>query len=82
MSEWALRGGNTSESDEREEIRRRTAEELADVYVDWCGPYKMLASEYGVQGVPTVVPFADGRLAERLVGVRDEDALKRLVEHG
>jgi thioredoxin 1 len=39
-----------------------------------------LASEYGVRGVPTLVLFADGDVAERVVGVQDEDRLADLIE--
>jgi len=38
-----------------------------------------LAAEYGVRGVPTMALFADGEMAERLVGLRDEDTLRRLI---
>ena len=63
-----------------ERVARETDAAVAKVDVD---AHQRLADEYGVQGVPTMVLFADGRPAERLVGVRDEDSLKRLVEqHG
>jgi len=39
-----------------------------------------LASEEGVRGVPTLEFYADGEPAERLVGVRDESALRDVVE--
>ena len=39
-----------------------------------------LAAEYGVRGVPTMALFADGEMTERLVGLRDEDTLRRLIE--
>jgi thioredoxin 1 len=39
-----------------------------------------LAAEYGVRGVPTLVLFADGDPAERLVGMQDESRLRSVVE--
>ena len=60
-----------------ERVARETYAAVAKVDVD---AHQRLAGEYGVRGVPTVVLFAGGRPAERLVGVRDGDSLKRLVE--
>ena len=34
-----------------------------------------LAAEYGVQGIPTLLVFADVELVERMVGAQTEDAL-------
>jgi len=39
-----------------------------------------LAAEYGVRGVPTLVLFADGEPAERLVGMQDEARLRSAIE--
>lgn len=41
---------------------------------------QQLAAEYGVQGVPTLVLFADGQPAERLVGMQDEAQLRSVIE--
>ncbi|MFQ3294429.1 MAG: thioredoxin 1 [Halobacteriales archaeon] len=38
-----------------------------------------LAAEYGVRGVPTMALFAGGEMAERVVGMRDEDTLRQLI---
>ncbi|QLC35490.1 thioredoxin (plasmid) [Halarchaeum sp. CBA1220] len=38
-----------------------------------------LATQYGVQGIPNVVVFANGEPVERVVGVRDEDYYANLV---
>lgn len=38
-----------------------------------------LAAQYGVQGIPTLILFADGEIAERLVGAQTEDALSNAI---
>jgi thioredoxin 1 len=41
-----------------------------------------LAAEYGVQGVPTLVLFADGEPVERMVGVQDSESLaQKIAQH-
>jgi len=41
-----------------------------------------LAGEYGVQSIPTLLVFAGGELAERMVGAQTEDALAdAIAEH-
>jgi len=42
--------------------------------------FQQLAAEYGVQGVPTLVLFADGEAVERLVGMQTEDQLADVIE--
>ena len=49
---------------------------VAKVDVDANQP---LAREYSVQGVPTLILFADGEPVERLVGVQDKDALANTI---
>jgi len=45
--------------------------------------HQQLAAQYQVQGVPTMVLFADGEVAERIVGVRDKGELTSLIQrHG
>ncbi|MFB6090157.1 MAG: thioredoxin [Halobellus sp.] len=39
-----------------------------------------LAGQYQVRGVPTLLLFSDGEVAEQIVGVRDESALRSLIE--
>jgi thioredoxin 1 len=39
-----------------------------------------LAAEYGVQGVPTLLLFADGEPVERVVGVQDKETLRSTIE--
>jgi len=44
--------------------------------------HQALAGEYGVQGIPTLLVFVDGELAERMVGAQTEAALTDAVaEH-
>jgi thioredoxin 1 len=59
------------------EIAAETDAAVAKVDVD---VNQQLAGEYGVQGVPTLVLFADGEAARKLVGVQDKDSLVELVE--
>jgi thioredoxin 1 len=60
-----------------ESIAAETDAAVAKVDVD---ASQGLAAEYGVQGVPTLVLFADGEPAERLVGMQEERRLRSLVE--
>jgi len=39
-----------------------------------------LATEYQVTSIPTLVLFKDGKEIDRIVGLRDEKALKKFVE--
>ena len=41
--------------------------------------HQSLAGEYGVQGIPTLLVFADGELVERMVGAQTEEALADAV---
>jgi thioredoxin 1 len=41
---------------------------------------QQLAAEYDVRGVPTLILFADGQPAERLVGMQDEAQLRSVIE--
>ncbi len=44
--------------------------------------HQQLAGQYGVQGIPTLLVFAGGELAERMVGAQTERALADAVtEH-
>lgn len=39
-----------------------------------------LATEYGVQSIPTVIFFKDGEVEEELIGVREYEELKQVAE--
>ncbi|MFW5917580.1 MAG: thioredoxin [Halorubrum sp.] len=41
--------------------------------------HQALAGEYGVQGIPTLLVFSGGELAERIVGAQTEAALTNTV---
>lgn len=44
--------------------------------------FQDLAGQYGIQGIPALLLFADGDLAERFVGVQQQDDLEgAIVEH-
>ncbi|MFB6113667.1 MAG: thioredoxin [Halodesulfurarchaeum sp.] len=63
-----------------EELAAETDAAMAKVDVD---QLQNLARNYRVQGVPTMILFADGEVAERIVGVREKHDLKNLIErHG
>jgi thioredoxin 1 len=63
-----------------EDVAAETDAAVAKVDVD---ANQRLAREYGVQGVPTLVLFAGGSVADRLVGVQDKASLVAAVEqHG
>lgn len=38
--------------------------------------YQMLAAQYGVRAIPTLLMFKDGEVAEQMVGVRSKRDLK------
>ncbi|WP_255171063.1 thioredoxin [Natrononativus amylolyticus] len=50
---------------------------IAKVDVD---DHQLLAGEYGVRGVPTLLLFADGEQVEQHVGALPADQLRRLIE--
>ncbi|MEF8814971.1 MAG: thioredoxin [Halovenus sp.] len=60
-----------------ETVAAETAATVAKVDVD---ANQQLAAEYGVQGVPTLLLFADGEPVERLVGMQDETQLRSVIE--
>ena len=41
--------------------------------------FQGLAAEYGVQGIPTLLVFEGGEMAERMVSAQTEDALREAV---
>ena len=60
-----------------ETVAAETAATVAKVDVD---ANQQLAAEYGVQGVPTLLLFADGAPVERLIGMQDEAQLRSVIE--
>jgi thioredoxin 1 len=61
-------------------IRTVAAEtEAAVVKVD-VDQFQHLAAEYGVQGVPTLLLFADGEAVEQMVGMQTEDQLADAID--
>jgi len=41
----------------------------------------MVASRYGIQSIPTLIFFQDGKEVRRLVGVRPKAELASAIEH-
>jgi len=60
-----------------ETVAAETTATVAKVDVD---ANQGLAAEYGVQGVPTLLLFADGEPVERPVGMQDEAQLRAVIE--
>ena len=60
-----------------ESIAESTDAVVAKVDVD---ANQQLAAQFGVQGVPTMVLFADGEPVKQLVGFEDEGTLRGLIE--
>ncbi|KAB1196821.1 MULTISPECIES: thioredoxin [Haloferax] len=60
-----------------EQLAENTDAAMVKVDVD---ANQQLAAQYQVRGVPTMVLFADGEVAEQIVGVRGYDDLKGLVD--
>ena len=60
-----------------ETIAAETAATVAKVDID---AHQQVATDYGVQGVPTLSLFVDGEPTERMVGVQQESELRSLVE--
>ena len=62
-----------------ESIAAETDAAVVKVDVD---VHQTLAGEYGVQGIPTLLVFAGGELAERMVGAQTEQGLTdAIAEH-
>ncbi|MGM0398335.1 MAG: thioredoxin [Halobacteriota archaeon] len=60
-----------------EELAEETDAAIAKVDVD---QHQSIAQQYRVQGVPTMVFFAQGEVAEQIVGVREKHDLQRLID--
>ncbi|NIC00675.1 thioredoxin [Halobacterium sp. R2-5] len=60
-----------------ETLAAETDATVAKVDVD---ANQQLAAAYGVQGVPTLILFADGEQVEEVVGLKGEDGLRTLIE--
>jgi thioredoxin 1 len=60
-----------------ETIATETAATVAKIDIN---ANQALATEYGVQGVPTLILFTEGTPKERLVGMQNEAQLRSLIE--
>ena len=60
-----------------EGLARSTDAAIAKVNVD---DHQILAGRMGVQGVPTLLLYADGAQVERVVGVQPAERLQALIE--
>lgn len=61
-----------------EELSRELSDnkKIAKVNVD---QERDLALKFGIQSIPTILVFQEGRLVDRLVGVRTKDELKQII---
>lgn len=61
-----------------EELSRELSgnKKIAKVNVD---QERDLALKFGIQSIPTILVFQEGRLVDRLVGVRMKDELKKIM---
>lgn len=61
-----------------EELSRELSgnKKIAKVNVD---QERDLALKFGIQSIPTILVFQEGRLVDRLVGVRMKDELKQIM---
>jgi thioredoxin 1 len=59
------------------ELAEETNAAMAKVDVD---DLQGMAQEHRVQGVPTMILFSDGEIAERIVGVREKSDILRLIQ--
>jgi thioredoxin 1 len=59
-----------------ETIAAETPATIAKIDVD---TNQQLAATFGVRGVPTLILFANGSQAEKLVGVQSQDQLQSLI---
>ena len=62
-------------------------EELAKEYSDKAGFAKVnvddspiLASQYNVMSIPTIIVFKDGKPAEQVIGYKPKNELKKLID--
>ena len=60
-----------------EELAAETDAAVLKVDID---AHQQLAGQYQVRSVPTVMVFADGEVAEQVVGVRDQSHYASLIE--
>jgi len=61
-------------------VKELAAETNATVLKVDVDAHQELAGRHQVRGVPTVVLFADGEVAEQVVGVREKDHYASLIE--
>ena len=62
-------------------------EELAKEYSDKAGFAKvnvdespLLASQYGVMSIPTIIVFKDGKPAEQVIGYKPKNELQKVID--
>lgn len=64
-----------------------TVEEIANEYEDRISVTKLnvddnpaTATKYGIRGIPTLLFFKDGQVAQQVVGVKTKTEIKKIIE--